>query len=141
VFADASQSRSGTAAASSIKRSGEQSYHVVKSGENLGLIARKYRCSVDDLKNWNNLRNNTIHPNQRLVVYKPEATGEAMTEVVQTPSGEVKYLYHIVKTGDTLWDIAKQYDGVTIDDLKRLNNITRARSLRPGQKLRVAVAG
>jgi membrane-bound lytic murein transglycosylase D len=142
VFADASQSRSAAAPAeSSIKRSGEQSQHIVKSGENLGLIARKYRCSVDDLKNWNNLRSSTIHPNQRLIVYKPESAGGASTEIIQTEAGEVKYLYHTVKAGDTLWDIAKQYDGVTVDDLKRLNNITRAKSLQPGQKIRIAKAG
>jgi membrane-bound lytic murein transglycosylase D len=140
VFADASQGRA-VASSAPTRRSGERSYHTVKSGENLGLIAKKYRCNVDDLKNWNNLRSNTIHPNQRLIVYKPEAAGQPATEIVQTESGEIKYIYHVVKSGDTLWDIAKQYDGVTVDDLKRLNNITRVRSLRPGQKLRVAVAG
>lgn len=42
--------------------------HVVKRGESLPVIARKYGCSVSELKRWNNLSSNTIHPNQRLKI-------------------------------------------------------------------------
>ncbi len=42
--------------------------HVVKKGESLGVIANKYRCSVTALKKRNNLRSNTIHPGQRLII-------------------------------------------------------------------------
>lgn len=124
---------------SSIKRSGESSYHIVKSGENLGLIAKKYKCSTTDLKNWNNLRGSTIYPKQKLIVYEPVSQSNTKTEVVQTASGEVKYIYHVVKRGDTLWDIAKQYDGVTVNQIRKLNNITNSRRIKPGQKLKVAV--
>nr|NQU89242.1 LysM peptidoglycan-binding domain-containing protein [Bacteroidota bacterium] len=121
------------------KRSSEKSVHVVKSGENLGLIATKYKCSTTDIKNWNNLKSSTIFPKQKLVVYKPEETAEPATEIVATVDGNVKYMYHIVKRGDTLWDIAKQYDGVTVNEIKRLNNITNTRKIKPGQKLKVAI--
>jgi len=52
-----------------VKKARERQYHVVRSGENLGLIARKYRCSVSDLKRWNGMRRTTIYPGQRLIVY------------------------------------------------------------------------
>jgi membrane-bound lytic murein transglycosylase D len=42
--------------------------HLVKKGESLPVIARKYGCSVSELKKWNNLASNTIHPNQRLKI-------------------------------------------------------------------------
>jgi membrane-bound lytic murein transglycosylase D len=42
--------------------------------------------------------------------------------------------YHRVQDGDTLWNIAQRYDGLTIDQLKKMNHI-RSNSLRPGQKL------
>lgn len=130
-----------TPGSSPAKTSGEQSYHVVKSGENLGLIAKKYKCSTDDLKKWNNLRSNTIQPNQKLVVYKPDSQANQQSELAQSSgSADVKYVYYTVKPGDTLWDIAKQYNGVTVEDLKRLNKITNAQSLKPGQKIRIAVA-
>lgn len=132
-------STSSRSSSASIKRSESSSYHVVKSGENLGLIAKKYKCTTTDLKNWNNLRGSTIYPNQKLMVYKPVNQSQPKTEVVQTADGEVKYLYHVVKRGDTLWEIAKQYDGVTVNQIRQLNNITNSRRIKPGQKLKVAI--
>ena len=112
-----------------IKRSSEQSYHIVKYGENLGLIAQKYKCTITDLKEWNNLRKSTIYPKQKLIVYKPDISKQQASD---------KYLYHTIRKGDTLWDIAKMYDGVTVEQIKRLNNITNSRRLKPGQKIKVA---
>ncbi len=45
-------------------------YYKVKSGDNLGHIARKYHCSVKQLKSWNNLRSDRINIGQRLKVGK-----------------------------------------------------------------------
>lgn len=118
-----------------IKRSANQSQHIVRSGENLGLIAKIYRCSTTDLKEWNNLRGSTIYPNQKLIVYKPEENSMA------TASASGKYIYHTIKRGDTLWDIAKMYDGVTVDKIKNLNNIRNTRRLKPGNKLKIAIIG
>ncbi len=115
-----------------VMRSSEKSKHIVKNGENLGLIAKKYQCTVTDLKEWNNLGSSKIFPKQELVVYKP-------AEKTKSSVKEGKYLYHIVRKGDTLWDIAKEYDGVTVDKIKSLNNIKNTRRLKPGQKIKIAV--
>jgi membrane-bound lytic murein transglycosylase D len=141
VYADPNRRTNKTSSNTNIKRSGQKSYHTVKNGENLGLIAKKYRCTTTDLKQWNNLKSSTIYPKQKLIVYKPANNAVAKTKTVQTENGNVKYVYHTVKKGDTLWDIAKQYDGVTVNQIKRLNNITNTRRLKPGQKLKVAVMG
>ena len=116
-----------------ISRSHRKSLHMVRSGENLGLLAQKYKCTVTDLKEWNNLRSSRIFPGQKLYVYKPSVKTASTLK-----SG--KYLYHMVKPGDTLWDIAKEYDGVTVEQIKRLNNIKNTHRLRPGQKIIIAVA-
>ena len=117
-----------------INRSSVKSNHVVKNGESLGLIAQKYSCSVTDLKEWNNLKSSTIYVNQKLIVYKPEVKNTSSIK-------DGKYLYHVVRKGDTLWDIAKEYDGVTVDKIKSLNNITNSKRLKPGQKLKIAEVG
>ena len=132
LFGYAGKSGSSSARKAPVKRSKNKSYHYVKNGENLGLIAKKYHCSVIDLKEWNGLRGNTIHPGQRLQVYKPESKSSATIK-----SG--KYMYHIVQKGDTLWDIAKEYDGVTVEQIKRLNKIKNTHRLKPGQKIKIAV--
>ncbi len=44
--------------------------HTVRRGESLGKIASRYGVSVTNLKRWNDLRRNTIHPGQRLKVYR-----------------------------------------------------------------------
>jgi membrane-bound lytic murein transglycosylase D len=43
--------------------------HLVRSGESLGVIARKYGVSVSDLKRWNGLRSDMIRAGQKLVVH------------------------------------------------------------------------
>lgn len=48
--------------------------------------------------------------------------------------------FHIVQKGDTLWSIAQQYEGLSVSELKKMNNINGG-SLKPGQKLIISVGG
>lgn len=43
--------------------------HVVRRGESLAVVARRYRCSVSELVDWNNLRSSSVRPGQRIVVF------------------------------------------------------------------------
>ena len=45
-------------------------YYKVKSGDTLSHIAKKYHCTVKQLKSWNNLRSDRISIGQRLKVGK-----------------------------------------------------------------------
>ncbi|MBR9859648.1 transglycosylase SLT domain-containing protein [bacterium] len=45
-------------------------YHTVRKGECLPIIARKYGCSVSDLKKWNRIKGSLIYPNQKLAIYR-----------------------------------------------------------------------
>lgn len=112
--------------------------HRVQSGDVLGKIAQKYHVRVSDIKNWNNLHSNTIRVGQRLNIWlKPNAyaasTAKKKSTVKQnlTVSGKK---YHIVQPGDTLWDISKVYSDITIEKLKKLNNL-KSNKIQPGQKL------
>ncbi|MDX5320332.1 MAG: LysM peptidoglycan-binding domain-containing protein [Bacteroidota bacterium] len=49
-------------------------FHTVRSGENLGVIARNNRTTVSQIKAWNHLRSDMIRPGQKLIVgviYRP----------------------------------------------------------------------
>ena len=135
--------RTATASTSkSINTKGRtKDYHIVKSGENLGLIAKKYKCSTGDLKKWNNLRSNTIQPKQKLIVYAPSKKPTKTASTKTTSKNGNKYVYHTIRKGDTLWDIAKLYDGVTVDEIRKLNHINNSKRLKPGDKLKVQLKG
>ncbi|HEV7348267.1 LysM peptidoglycan-binding domain-containing protein [Telluribacter sp.] len=113
--------------------------HVVKSGDNLIAIAKRYGVEVSEVKAWNHLSKNSIQRGQKLVVYQ-EGTSGTLTasvrekELAQPKSQKsIKLRYHTVQNGDTLWNISQQY-GMSIDKLKKENNI-RGNTLKPGQKL------
>lgn len=121
-----------------IKRSESKSalYHTVKKGESLEKIAKLYGVSPEDLKKWNNLKDDKIYVGQRLLVKKPEETKreKPKTQIQEKRSEEeAQITYHIVKKGETLKGIAKLY-GVSVDELKEWNNL-KSEKLKPGQRL------
>ena len=67
-----------------------------------------------------------------------KATSETGTSDATASRG--KYTWHIVQKGDTLYSIAKRYDGMTVDEIKSMNNLN-TNELKPGTKLRVKVIG
>jgi membrane-bound lytic murein transglycosylase D len=134
--------------------------YTVKSGDNVGFISEWYDVRVSDINYWNNIRRNMIRSGQKITIYKHKnkaskykgidkmsfAEKQAMVGKpvsTATPSPAVKteingdFVYYKVQWGDTLWDIAKKYPGVTDTDIMRLNNITDASKIKPGQTLKI----
>jgi membrane-bound lytic murein transglycosylase D len=120
--------------------------HTVKNGEVLGLIAEKYRVNISDVRNWNNLSSSRIYIGQKLTIYtgnKPSMASQPVVAKSTTKKQEIndlKFRYHVIRSGDTLWDIAKLYEGVTINQIKELNQINNARKLKPGMKIKISPA-
>jgi membrane-bound lytic murein transglycosylase D len=107
-------------------------YCLVKAGESIGLIAQRYGVKQDDLKRWNNLTSNMIHPGQRLKVWvKPSPLTKAQQPIASIAAAPDIY---VVQAGDSLWDISQKFQGLTIDKIKQLNNLS-GNSIKPGQKL------
>lgn len=102
--------------------------YIVKSGDSLWSIAKKFEVSVTDLKQTNNLSANTLKVGQILTI---PGTGT-------TPPTQTDYVNYTVKSGDSIWTIASDYD-TTVDDIKKLNNLTTS-SLKIGQILKVPTA-
>jgi len=117
--------------------------HIVKSGENLAVIANKYHCTTSDLTKWNNLDGSKIMVGQKL---KISCDGSPVSENVkseptakQTKTSSTSSQKHITYTilpGDNLWDIAEKHD-VTVAQLKAANNLKNNSRLRPGQKIKI----
>ncbi len=122
----------------------ENIHHKVKAGETLGKIAMKNNVTVSDLKQWNNLKNTVIRPGQQLIVNKKEITETGDEIAKQTKPATKKkasseFVYYTIQRGDTLWTIAQKHEGCSVEEIKKLNNIHNERSLKPGQKIKVAV--
>lgn len=122
----------------------EQITHRVRSGESLGLIAQRYNVRVTDIMEWNHLRSTVIHAGQRLSIYSSEDKGGQVASVEKKPilveSDETADVY-LVQPGDTLYDIAKKYPGVSADHIMQWNDISSARSLKPGMKIKILKNG
>jgi membrane-bound lytic murein transglycosylase D len=108
----------------------------VKEGDVLGTIAERYKVSVSQLRAWNNIRGNMIRIGQNLTIYVPARLAQQSGQVVAPAGADQSYIYYRVQRGDTLWDIAKQYPGISTADIKRINNLTSDR-LVPGQTLKI----
>jgi len=100
----------------------EGTVHKVQPKETLFSISRMYGVSVDDLKAWNNLRDNALNVGQDILIRKGGGTSTtAATTTTSKP--EQKKMTHMVAQGETLFSISKMY-GVTVDQLKNWNSLS-----------------
>ena len=97
-------------------------YYIVKSGDSLWNIANRLGTTVNELKILNNLTSNNLSIGQVLEIPSNN----------QNTNAENTY---IVKSGDSLWNIANRL-GTTVNELKTLNNLT-SNNLSIGQVLRI----
>ena len=138
--------------------------YTVKSGDNVGYIAEWYHVGASKLRYWNGIRHNLIRTGQKLKVYvspskasyyrkinkmsfaeKQSSIGKTVSAAPSPPSTSAsivapedsKYIYYRVKNGDTVWDIARKYPGVTDQEILRLNNLSGAEKIHPGQKIKI----
>lgn len=108
--------------------------YKVKSGDNLGLIAERNQVSVSSIKRWNNLRSDVIYSGQKLIIY--QKAGPAASTSPAIAKVDVKdFIEYRVKDGDTLWSIAKQFPGVSPDNIMSWNSIDA--NIQAGQKIKI----
>jgi len=114
--------------------------YKVRSGDFLGKIANKFGVRVSDLKRWNSLKSSRLKIGQRLSVY-PKKLGVSVQKpskkkVVKSATKGDHEIY-TVKKGDSLWSISQKFTNVSVDKIKKWNNIWSAKGLKPGTKLKI----
>lgn len=128
----------------------KKTIYIVQRGDNLTSIASKHNVTVEQLKEWNDLRKSTIVAHQKLTIHQPktsEVLAMATTEeeakpvvakkaVKQTIKATEKQqeIIHHVQPGDTLWNISQKYNGISVEQIKKLNKL-KTNEIKPGQKL------
>ena len=104
-------------------------YHIVKKGETLSEIGKKYSVSANNLKLFNNLKSDNIFPGQKIyLVPKPFIKRDYIT-----PRPIPKTKFYLVKPKETIYRIAKMFN-LKIMDLVEFNDL-KTLSLHAGQKL------
>ncbi|MEJ4940778.1 LysM peptidoglycan-binding domain-containing protein [Enterococcus faecium] len=103
--------------------------YKVKAGDSVWGICEKYGLSISKFVQWNKIKNNTIHPGQKLTVKQPVSSGKPTTKVPASTNP----VTHKVSYGESLWLISSKY-GVTVDELRKQNGI-KGDLIHPGQVL------
>lgn len=125
-------------------------HHTVRKGETLGKIAQKYGVRLSDIQRWNGVKNN-IRIGQRLVIHRDgtpssrssstsasaSAASSKITAQAPATSKSGEYLMYTVKKGDTLWEISRKFEGVSLNDILSINGFTKKSKIMPGKKIRI----
>ncbi len=142
---------------------GERIVYKVRSGDALSKIAARYHCTVNQIMRWNNLKSTNIRIGQTLIIYRggtgPAASagsssnssgsssgGSSSSKASSSNSGSetaaepidpnADYTVYTVKNGDSLYNIAKKYPGVSAQNIMDFNGISSSK-IKPGMKLKI----
>ena len=103
-------------------------FQVVRRGDTLWSIARHYRLSARNLARMNGISvRHVLRPGEKLRLY---------ANVPVEHHGELRFQVVRVRSGDTLWSIARRH-GMSAKVLAHLNGLSRGEVLRPGQRLKL----
>lgn len=138
----------------------ERITHVVLQGENLYTIANRYGVTAKDIRKWNGLGSNRVAKGKRLKLYvdnggiafaaaKPTTSTTKSTASSSTAKTAIttkaaistngkEFIAYTVKSGDSLYSIAKKYPGVSTKDLQQANGL-KGSDIQPGQVLKIPV--
>ena len=99
--------------------------HPIRRGENLSLIATKYRVSIHEIAAINKIRNyHRLQIGQKLTIPVPAAPGSSL---------------YVVRRGDTLGHIAMRY-GTSAGAIRASSGLRYGQHIYPGQRLTIPVA-
>ena len=119
--------------------------YIVKKGDTLYSISKKYKLTVAELRTAHNLtENDVLKAGQKLVIPVADISNAA---ALSSSSSKDKSSYadkdtklYEVQKGDTLYGIARKFS-IKLPELLALNNIDTNATLKAGQKIKVPVDG
>ncbi|GAA0858069.1 LysM peptidoglycan-binding domain-containing protein [Aliiglaciecola litoralis] len=115
--------------------------HKVQSGDSLLKLSKDYHTTVDVIKGVNDMDGNMIRVGDYILVPVSLKSLESYSlsqdqrlASTQSKRRAAYQLSHVVKSGDTFWDLSKQYD-VNIRSLAKWNGMAPTDPLLPGKSL------
>lgn len=131
-------------------------YYHIKAGDTYSNIAEWYDCSVNDLKYWNRTKSTKLQIGQKITVWVPSKKYSHYQKIDKMSSAQKtktniptihnkpivkpdkkKYVVYKIKSGDNLWSIAKKYNGISANDIQKINGFADkdVRDLKIGQEI------
>ena len=89
--------------------------------------SEKHGVGLTELKKWNGLTSNNIKVGQKLVIYTKGSAPASSAKGSST---------YTVKSGDSFYSIAKNYPGVSAQNIMDHNNM-KASDLKPGMTIKI----
>ncbi len=119
------------------------SSYIVKKGDTLYSISRKYQITVPELRAANNLsENDVLKAGAKLVIPAADIENAAALSASKTSdykkdsSRTSATAAYVVQKGDTLYGIARKYN-IKLNELLSLNNLDNSSTIKIGQKILV----
>ena len=122
-------------------------YYQVRSGDNLWDISRKFGVTTREIQSWNGFPSrHTLRPGDQLKLQVPEdlqsplwsTVAEMKSASQPEPVGSLQKIVYLVRSGDTLWGISRQFN-VATREILHWNNLSATHVLQPGDKLTLHV--
>lgn len=109
--------------------------HIVVAKETMYSISKMYGVTIDELKQWNNLSDNSLSIGQQLIIKKGAVSTSTPTvqPATSTPSHTNKKGVHVVAAKETMFSISRQYS-ITVQQLKDWNGL-EGNEISIGQEL------
>ena len=95
----------------------ERIVYSVNKGDYLGRIAKAHNVKIFEIKEWNRLKSTNLDIGDKLVIFVQK------DDVLKGELKDLRNNEYIIKKGDTLWDIAQKYNGLSVWKIKALNNM------------------
>ena len=108
-------------------------YHFLKNP----MTTKSIRPSISE-NFW--MRNMSFSQKQAFAGRGSTSSSAAAASSAQStaPVGDIEgYVTYTVRSGDTLWEIARKHPGVSETDIARLNGLSNAAKIQPGQVIRI----
>lgn len=123
------------------ERSGQRVTHTVQSGDTFWDLSRQYGADVRQIAQWNGMApGDPLRPGQELVLWLEGDGGNVRSAAGGPPNtgSAVQSVSYRVRSGDSLYTIARRFN-VSVQDIKRWNDIDPGSYLQPGDRLSLEV--
>lgn len=120
IYADGTQNISGLNENIKTNSNTNLYRYKVKRGDTISEIAEKFGVGINQIKKWNNLRNNNLLAGKTLKIYGSSSSSSYGDKTTKSSSN---IIYYKIKPGDSIGSIAEKY-GVSSSQIRQWNNIS-----------------